>query len=62
MKTKKVYDIMIAEGENKGCYRQMGIESKSLAEELKEKYWEPSCQIVEREVEGCSIDFDELFD
>lgn len=61
MKMKKVYDIMITEGEDKGCYRQMGIESKGLAEELKGKYWEPSCQIVEREVEDCSIDFDELF-
>jgi len=61
MKTKKVYDIMITEGEYKGYYRQMGIESKDLAEELKEKYWEPSCKIVEREVEDFSIDFDELF-
>lgn len=62
MKTKKVYDILITEGELKGRYRQMGIESKELAEELKAKYWEPSCEIVERETEDFAVNWDELFD
>lgn len=61
MKTKKVYDIVITEGEFKGYYRQTGIESKEFAEKLKAKYWGPSCKIVERETEDCTVDFDELF-
>lgn len=47
---KKVYDIMITEGEDKGRCRMMGIKTQERAA-LMAKLFEPSCVIVEREVE-----------
>lgn len=62
MKMKKVYDIMITEGEDKGRYRQMGIDTREHAEQLKAMYWESTCEIVEREEKDTTIDLDSLLD
>lgn len=53
MKIRKIYDIVITEGEFNGWYKMSNIESKEVAEMLKEEYFanEP-CAIVEREEES----------
>ena len=48
---KKVYDIVITKGEFKGYFRMDGIRSREIAEMLKEKYFDASDEIVERDVE-----------
>lgn len=48
---KKVYDIVITKGEFKGHFRMDGIRSREIAEMLKEKYFDASDEIVERDVE-----------
>ncbi len=48
---KKVYDIVITKGEFKGCFRMDSIRSREIAEMLKEKYFDASDEIVERDVE-----------
>ena len=48
---KRVYDIIITDGEDAGCYRMTGIDSLEKAKMLKEKYFdkmEDPCRIVGR--------------
>lgn len=63
MKTKKLYDIRITKGEYAGCYRIGNIESKETAEMLKEKFFDDSDEIIEREIPMMEeeIEAEELF-